>query len=304
MKTTVAHDMARATTSPRAVTQQLVHKADAAEALLTHWSRMASDSFRVAARWPVDHPFYTALSGAYEPLLVSETIRQLFPLLCHAAYEVPFGHHLVWERYDCTLDPEVLRPGPATPELRATCRDLVHRRGRVRAMTMHIELVRDDVVRARARSRFTIQALVVYDRLRGDRADTARAMAAAVPVPEPALPKTVGRDRAADVVLSPADRPGRWQLRVDTRHPKLFDHPVDHVPGMLLLEAAQQAARAVRRPARVLPVALETAFHRYVEFDRPCWIEAHPLETGTVRVVARQDGEDRFTADVRTRGAR
>lgn len=235
---------------------------------------------------------------------MNETIRQLFPLLCHAAYEVPFGHHLVWERYDCTVEPEVLRPGPAMPELRVTCRDLVHRRGRLSAMTMHAELVRDGVVRARARSRFTIQAPAVYDRLRGERADTARAMAAAVPVPEPAPPKTVGRDRAADVVLSPADRPGLWQLRVDTRHPQLFDHPVDHVPGMLLLEAARQAAQAVRRPARVLPVAMEAAFHRYVEFDRPCWIEARPLETGTVRVTARQDGEDRFTADVRTRGVR
>ncbi|WP_260845011.1 AfsA-related hotdog domain-containing protein [Streptomyces sp. SLBN-31] len=47
-----------------------------------------------------------------------------------------------------------------------------------------------------------------------------------------------------DVVLSPLGQPHRWQLRVDTRHPVLFDHIVDHVPGMLLIEAARQAATA------------------------------------------------------------
>ncbi|WP_369389446.1 ScbA/BarX family gamma-butyrolactone biosynthesis protein [Streptomyces sp. CG1] len=299
--TTGVCDTVRSTAPGRPVTQRLVHKADPAEVLLTCWSRTAPDCFRVATRWPGDHPFYTAASGSYEPLLVSETIRQLFPLLCHAAYDVPFGHHLVWEQYDCTLEPGALRPGPAAPELRVACRDLVRRRDRLAAMTMHVELVREGAVHARARSRFTVQTPAVYDRLRGPRADVAGAMAAALPVPEPVRPETVGRDHAEDVVLSPTDRADRWLLRVDTRHRKLFDHAVDHVPGMLLLEAARQAAQAVRRPARVLPAEMETSFHRYVELDRPCWIEASPLAAGAVRVTAHQDAEPRFTADVRTR---
>jgi hypothetical protein len=55
--TTAVYDTVRAATSAQAVTQRLVHKADAAQVLLTDWSRTAPDSFRVAARWPVDHPF-------------------------------------------------------------------------------------------------------------------------------------------------------------------------------------------------------------------------------------------------------
>ncbi|MFI6341435.1 ScbA/BarX family gamma-butyrolactone biosynthesis protein [Streptomyces sp. NPDC050535] len=35
-----------------------------------------------------------------------------------------------------------------------------------------------------------------------------------------------------------------WLLRLNTSHPTLFDHPQDHVPGMLLLEAARQATHA------------------------------------------------------------
>ncbi|MEU9481045.1 ScbA/BarX family gamma-butyrolactone biosynthesis protein [Streptomyces sp. NPDC048191] len=299
--TTGVCEMVRAVVPGLPVTQRLVHKSDPAEVLLTRWCRTAPDCFQVVAHWPGAHPFYTAASGSYEPLLVSETIRQLFPLLCHAAYDVPFGHHLVWERYDYSLEPGALRPGPAALELRVACRDLVRRRDRLAALTMRVELVREGVVQARARSRFTVQAPAVYDRLRGERADAAGAMAAALPAPRPVRPDTAGRDHAEDVVLAPADRPDRWRLRVDTRHRKLFDHAVDHVPGMLLLEAARQAAQAVRRPERVLPVAMETAFHRYVELDRPCWIEAASPAPDTVRVTARQDGELRFEADVRTR---
>lgn len=35
------------------------------------------------------------------------------------------------------------------------------------------------------------------------------------------------------------------QIHVDREHPFFFDHPVDHVPGMLLIEAARQFGIAV-----------------------------------------------------------
>ncbi|MCZ0971672.1 AfsA-related hotdog domain-containing protein [Streptomyces albulus] len=60
---------------------------------------------------------------------------------------------------------------------------------------------------------------------------------------------------------------------MNTAHPVLFDHPVDHVPGMLMVEAARQAARAVA-PHWSLPVALDCSFARYAELDAPCWVGA------------------------------
>ncbi|WP_281275492.1 AfsA-related hotdog domain-containing protein [Saccharothrix australiensis] len=42
-------------------------------------------------------------------------------------------------------------------------------------------------------------------------------------------------------MLSPVGRSDSWLPRVDRRHPVLFDHPVDHVPGMALQEAGRQA---------------------------------------------------------------
>lgn len=43
------------------------------------------------------------------------------------------------------------------------------------------------------------------------------------------------------MVIDNDDAGDGWPLRVDRTHPILFDHQLDHVPGMLLLEAARQA---------------------------------------------------------------
>lgn len=320
--TTLVREQEQASIPTHSVTSRLVHKLDPSEALLTHWRTPAPDTFEVTAAWPETHPFYTSPDGAYAPLLVSETVRQLFPLLSHAGYDVPEGHHLVWETYECSVTPEALRPGPTLPQLRVGCHDLVRRRTGVAALTMDVELVRDGAAVAHARSRFTIQAPAVYTRLRGELAGDHGAMTTAPKPPAPIPATEVGSHRPEDVFLAepedtapqdaepqgtspqeaapqgaaPKDTgPHLWQLRVDPTHPQFFDHPVDHIPGLLLLEAARQAAHFMGRPA----LSLETSFHRYVEFATPCWIEAEAVDARTVRVIARQDGELKFTADVR-----
>ncbi|MFI8191960.1 AfsA-related hotdog domain-containing protein [Streptomyces sp. NPDC085946] len=87
---------------------------------------------------------------------------------------------------------------------------------------------------------------------------------------------------------------GVWPLRVNWAHPTLFDHPTDHVPGMLLLEAARQAAHRLAGPGTVLTPVMASRFHRYVEFDSPCLVRARLLTTGTasgeVQVAAEQNG--------------
>ncbi|MCZ9341344.1 adhesin, partial [Streptomyces sp. TRM76130] len=89
-------------------------------------------------------------------------------------------------------------------------------------------------------------------------------------------------------------REGVWPLRVNWAHPTLFDHPTDHVPGMLLLETARQAAQRLAGPGTVLVATMTNHFHRYVEFDAPCLVRARLSAAGTgtheVRVAAEQNG--------------
>jgi len=65
------------------------------------------------------------------------------------------------------------------------------------------------------------------------------------------------------------------QLLVDEAHPYFFDHPLDHVPGILLIEGALQLAEYAvpgLQQAHFIH-GLSIRFHRYVQKERPVTIE-------------------------------
>ncbi|WP_328304504.1 transcriptional regulator (plasmid) [Streptomyces sp. NBC_00435] len=285
------------------IPRRYVHKAAQAEVLLSDWRKVDEDTFVVAAQWPRAHAFYSSDDGLYDPLLLAETVRQTIPLLSHVAYDVPFGHHLIWEFFSYEVDTAALVVGatPADVELRIACHDITRRRNGLSALTMQVAVIRDGATLGTATARFTSNAPAIYRRLRAGSSDPAEAIARAIAVPPPVVPVRAGRDRFLDVVLSPADEPYRWQLRTDTDHPVLFDHPVDHAPGMLLLEAVRQAMHAISYPRRGVLVGLDTVFTRYAELDAPCWIEATDIREDasgrtTARVTALQHDQVLFTA--------
>ncbi len=311
------------------VPQHHVHKADAHEVYLTDWWKTGPDTFRIRAHWPKDHHFYR-VGGAFDPLLLCETVRQVFPLLCHNAYAVPLGHQLTWERFDYRVEPSAYENSLAGPDVRldVECFDIKYRGSQAVALSMRITVLVDGRETATAGTRFTVQSPAVHRRLRGARATPAEAMAAALTPPAPLPAATVGRASDADAVLAAADPdtpdtaplttgapgsgasdPGRpRRLRVDTAHPVYFDHPVDHVPGMVLLEALHQLVREERTGDIA---SVECEFGRYVELDASCWfnvLATAPGPGGEPRrhVLASQEGEIRFSANVTvhaTRGA-
>lgn len=285
------------------VPQVYTHKANPAEVLLSRWSRTGVDSYDITARWPQQHSFYLNRFGLHDPLLLSETVRQTLPLLAHGAYHVPFGHQLLWRDFAWDLDPQGLshQGKPADVDLHITCTDVRYRKDRASAIELVAEVERDGAALATARSSFTIQERAVYERLRGRYADISAIRT--LPLSIPASPQAVGRYSFEDVVLSPTDQSDRWQLRVDDAHPILFDHPVDHAPGMLLLEAARQAAQARVHPQRAVVVGMRSVFTRYAELDAACWVHATPLAANPagrerVEIAIEQHGSIIFSSDV------
>ncbi|MFI0186447.1 ScbA/BarX family gamma-butyrolactone biosynthesis protein [Streptomyces sp. NPDC017082] len=275
------------------VPKEYVHRAAVTEVFLTGWRQSAPDTCVVTAQWPRAHTFYGPAGGFHDPLLFSETLRQTVPLLSHAVYGAPMDHKQIWRDLRVALDPAALRAGltPADVELRIRCSDVERRAGVLRGMRMEVTATCDGRHLATASTTFSSHSRALYQRLRGAYADAEQAMAGAIALPLPVQPELVGRDRPHDVVLSPRDADGRWQLRVHTLHPVIFDHPNDHAPGMLLLEAARQAAQHLLGPAPVLATGLDAAFHRYAELDAPAWVAAEPLGAGRVRVTVEQHAE-------------
>ncbi|WP_411078894.1 ScbA/BarX family gamma-butyrolactone biosynthesis protein [Streptomyces sp. cmx-18-6] len=263
------------------VLQEQTHKTDPVSVLLKSWRRRGKDAFTIHARWPAGHGFYAPRHGTHDPLLWCETVRQVLPFLSHAAYRVPMGHQLLWRDFTWELRAESLGAdsAPAAVDLHVTCEDVKYRKDRASALTLSVEAERDGRLLGRARTGFTIQDRAVYERLRGPYAGVLSSDLHDRPLPAPADPAHVGRGDVKDVVLSPTGAPRTWELRADTTHPYFFDHAVDHAPGMLLLEAARQAACATAHPAPVVVLGMDTAFARYAEFDAPCRLVADPLPT-------------------------
>ncbi|WP_330301396.1 ScbA/BarX family gamma-butyrolactone biosynthesis protein [Streptomyces sp. NBC_00503] len=290
------------TTVPR----QYVHRAALAEVFLTGIGPAGADSYLVTAQWPRGHSLYGSRDGRLDPMLACETVRQTVPLLSHTVFDVPFGHMQSWDRIAVGLDPDAMRAGATPPEIemRVRCHDTVLRGSRLVSTSLAILLFRDGDLLGSAQARYSCHTPAVYKRLRAGRADVhPDLLTKDMPQLPPAVPAAVGRDRASDVVLSPTGRPGQWLLRVDPSHPILFDHPVDHAPGMLLLEAARQAAHAACGGGDDVVLSLESEFIRYVELDAPCRIEARrlsadPFGRSQVLITGTQSGATAFTVAV------
>jgi hypothetical protein len=109
---------------------------------------------------------------------------------------------------------------------------------------------------------------------------------------DPVLSGLVGHLDDAHVVLGPQVARNEWELRVDTAHPVLFDHPCDHVPGMLLLEALRQGACARLGLPDAHLESLGVTFHRFAELDERATIRLDLVDDDalSVRGSIRQDG--------------
>ncbi|MGY1456341.1 ScbA/BarX family gamma-butyrolactone biosynthesis protein [Streptomyces sp. SS8] len=281
--------------------QRLARKSNPGELLVRRLHEESPQIHVVTLGWPGPHAFYTLRDGATSPLLLVEAVRQALAVLSHTVQEVPLAHRLGWEYARCAFAPAAFweRTAPADAELRVRHGDITRRRLGTTRSTAHIEAFRGNELLGSCEIRYITHPPAIYDRLRSKYADAQRAFAAALPPAPPVTPSLVGRTDPGDVVIAPTSRPHRYQLRTDTSNPVLFDHPHDHVPGMVLLEAVVQVVRA-SVPGHARTTALDTTFLRYVEFDAPCWIDVAPeppdgRERSRLLVTATQNGREVFS---------
>jgi hypothetical protein len=254
---------------PGAISPAFAHRVADEDVLITGWEQHGDTSFSLTVDWSGPHSFFAPARGSAHPhMLIAQTLRQVGLGLVHAALGVSRSHHFLMNDLTYSLDPR--RFVDAAVPLRAYARGTWTGR---RSLEMRIGLQQRGGVFLTSRSRFTWVPDPVYRRLRGDRLTALPSRGAAGPV----APRVVGRARSSEVALAPGDRPASWQLIADTGHPALIDHAVDHVPGLVLLEAAQQAAYALRGDAGFDPTAVALTAHRYVEFDAPCLLEAREV---------------------------
>ena len=232
---------------------ELVHRTAADEVLVAGADRLAPDRFLVRLRWRRSHrTFVPAATARHSPLLVAESIRQACIYLAIRFLGVPPETRLVIRELHFAVDPGSAPPAVTeTTEAALLVRVVRTRRdeasGQLVALQLEGTLLADARVFATAGGSARLFSPADYTALRAAATTPAAPTGPAQPGPEqppltPPRPGLVGVARPGDVVLAAAPD-GRWAVRpADPCHPFFYDHPVDHVPGMVLAEAARQYA--------------------------------------------------------------
>jgi len=258
----------------RTVERESVHRVSVAEVLLTDVLPVAESTFLGAAQWPRSHPTFPASDdGRHNPLMIVETLRQLGILIPSRFFAVPADAHFLIKDLSYRID-AALEPRSVSGATEVTCVAVVddvrpaHSGPGARGLRMRVRFSADGTTFARAAGNARFLDAGTYDVLRG-----AMAPAPAERVrwrPEPAA---VGVALPRDVLLAHDDD---GALRVDPAdhlHPFFFDHAADHVPGVVLVEAARQAAVIASGGELRRPAAFRLRLLRFTEFDPPALVE-------------------------------
>lgn len=292
----------------RSMDRLLVHRRAIMEVFVTDAARLGDETFAVAVQAPRAHSYYndhTQRPELLDPLFLLEAARQAVTVVAHQWLGVSYDTSFLISDWTTEFtDLAALRTRGDVPDefvVEVTTRDLKRRGTRLLAARLECVFVvggrragtsgivagylsRDGYLAHREKSRGNVPPLssdMPHDRL-GD----------------PVAPHRVGRERTGNVVLTEVEHLGgpellRASLDVPVQHPAMYDHPLDHVPAMALLEAARQAAvLAAGAPAeRRYVYAFGATFSRFVELDSPVTVAVTP------------SGEERFTVDFRQDGA-
>ena len=278
--------------------QTLVHKRFPENVLLTGIRALADDHFICTGRVPTAHPVFN--DGNRTPhqdvLFYTEAGRQVSLAVTHTFLNVSLEDVFIFEGSQGAVTPAIwrspLEPAPDSVVIDIKIRETVRRRNNsvTRVVAEYCMSVGNEHVFG-GTGAWSIQSAALFKRLRRTSADAADAAD---------LPQTHGDEHAGlrhpyppNVVISAPeythDRSAvSASLIVDRTHPYFFDHPCDHVPGMLLLEGCAQlslgafAQTGLAPSRRAAIIAYDIDFTQFVECSLPTLL--------TARVSADQGG--------------
>lgn len=224
--------------------KELVHRSADDEVLITGATRLDQDNYLVGVVWRRDHRTFDAADGRHSPLMVAEAIRQACIYVGVNFLDVSLDTQFVIRELHFSIDPQAAPTADRDTtkvllavQLSETRRDAVT--GRPVALAMEATFSAGGRQFATAGGSARLFDREAYADLRATApVDRTRPTGA----PERPHPDDVGVTTAEDVMLARSGD-GSWAIApADPGHPFFFDHWVDHLPGMLLLEAARQYA--------------------------------------------------------------
>jgi hypothetical protein len=234
-------------------------------------------------------------------LFYTEAGRQASLAISHAFLDVSTEDVFIFEGSDAELADgawkAARRPASDAVLIEIGITDVTRRRnGAVARVVAEHAMWIDAHLVFRGTGAWTIHPAALFQRLR--KSSAARTGPAAPDGPPGGTaaptPARIPHASGANVVISsPQYREATGEfassLIVDDTHPYFFDHPCDHVPGMLLLEACTQLAKATLAGAsgaaeRAAVSSYRITFAQFVECGVPTLLSARADGAGPVRV--------------------
>ncbi|MFI1461105.1 ScbA/BarX family gamma-butyrolactone biosynthesis protein [Nocardia carnea] len=260
------------------IRRELTHRAAVSEVFVTSLAARGPGRFVAGAQLPRMHAYYGdhpgVLAARHDLLAVMETARQAAIALTHEFYEVPLDSMFVVRTFNGTGVPGPIWACGAEPAdlvVDVEVMDLHDRDAAVCGLETVLAISCAGRPLATVDGSFSWVPPDRWSALRaafrekqGLGADIGPAVSA-----KPAAPAAVGRRDARNVVVGQAEGDAGAPLAVDTAHPFLFDHRLDHLPGSVLLEAARQTALLLQPglPEQPQLIGIRSRFDRFTELD-------------------------------------
>ena len=291
------------------IARELVHKRSIAEVLITSVTTSPA-TWICHAQLPRLHSFHTDTTGEqsayHDPLLVLEAFRQACIAASHASYDVPLDARYTVRYYELSIvDLATLKCGPQVLDLAfdIAVRNEFRRGGDgpVRGLDVAAVVTHEGTKVMELSGAFGWMSLAKWEAFRGG------ASWDAGPQASPADPQLVSRTRPENVVIGePVGLGGgaaSAPIVVDVSHPTIFDHPLDHLPGGLIIEACRQLSLAVMgsRSATIMgPAWLRCDFHSFAELDATNTVTVAPAAQDALsfRGEVTQSGQTRASVEL------
>lgn len=255
----------------RTIPRGLVHRQSVADVFVTAMARRGDGRYDIGIQLPRSHAFYGERGASYDVVAFVEACRQACLVVAHRSCGVPIGARFLLRELTVTVhEPSALVIGDAPCNAALHCRTVrrfTHNGALVGLRLRHcVEIAGCHVMTTEFD--FSWLSERTWARMRAGKATTG------IPVVPRCDADTVGRLNPRNVVIGPL-RPGDGgstsaAVVVDTSHPTLFDHPVDHLPAMLQVEVFRQIALASAYRGtgqRAVVTAMRCKFHNFAELD-------------------------------------
>lgn len=298
----------------RSVDRRLLHRRALSEVFLTDTAAVDGQRFLAGAQLPSSHAYFTDHPGhtAVDPVLLLECARQAETYGAHRHLGVDDGTKFVLQSWSMRLPGLfTVRSGdPAELTMEVTTDRPADASAPARSVTYGIRFLIAGHEMGEARMTVGYLSSAAYSFVRSKRRGSPPVSSDDVPaVPATVAARDIGRTDPANALLVDPVRDGDGitaGIRTANDNPSMFDHAQDHLPGMVLTEAARQAA--LLAGARLLGRAVEETtltgfdlgFARFAELDAPATVSAVPADDGAFRVVFRQSGAEIASGTVHT----